>query len=129
MALSRKQVAFDLNTKALEVHYPKPNWNYAYEIIKRHMRENGFDWMQGSVYHSRNPMAAYIVTDVIAELIEKNPWLNLCMRDCVQANLGKENSLNHLFDKDADIQKRQELFPEQDMDMDVLMDDDLEMEL
>ena len=42
MAETRKQIAFDLDTKALETYYPSESWNNAYEVIKRHMLKNGF---------------------------------------------------------------------------------------
>lgn len=53
---SRKQIAFDLDTKALEKYYPAKSWNNAYEVIKKHMTNNGFEWLQGSVYVSKEPM-------------------------------------------------------------------------
>ncbi len=38
MARSKKQITFDLDTKALQTYYPKANWRNAYEDIKRHMK-------------------------------------------------------------------------------------------
>ena len=52
MPSSRKQVAFDLDTKALEKYYPTDNWRNAYQDIRRDMLENEFVWQQGSVYTS-----------------------------------------------------------------------------
>ena len=40
---SKKQIAFDLDTKALEKYYPTKSWNNAYEVIKKHMTNNGFE--------------------------------------------------------------------------------------
>ena len=34
MASSKKQITFDLDTKALQEYYPKANWHNAYEDIK-----------------------------------------------------------------------------------------------
>ena len=42
MSRGRKQVAFDLDTTALKTYYPSDNWNYAYEVIRRHMTNSGF---------------------------------------------------------------------------------------
>lgn len=103
MAGTRKQIAFDLDTKALESYYPGESWNNAYEIIKRHMLKNGFSWLQGSVYVSTKTMTSMEVTNILDELVVKNPWLNLCMRDCREANISKEHSKNYIFDKNADI--------------------------
>lgn len=107
MAYSRKQISFDLDTKALKIYYPSESWNNAYDVIKRHMISYGFEWLQGSVYVSKSPMSSMQTTKILLELIEKNSWLNLCMRDCRETNIGKEHSKNHIFDKNADIPKRE----------------------
>lgn len=54
MNYGRKQISFDLDTNALKLYYPSPSYNNAYEVIKRHMLKNGFYWLQGSVYISKN---------------------------------------------------------------------------
>ena len=107
MAETRKQIAFDLDTKALEIYYPSESWNNAYEVIKRHMLKNNFSWLQGSVYVSKKSMTSTEVTNILDELVVKNPWLNLCMRDCRESNIGKEHSKNYIFDKAADIPARE----------------------
>lgn len=106
MAESRKQIAFDLDTKALEIYYPNEHWRSSYEIIKKHMLRNGFKWLQGSVYVSAKPMSSAKTARILGNLVQKNPWLNLCMRDCREANIGKEHSKNYIFDKNADIPVR-----------------------
>ena len=57
MANSRKQVTFDLDTKALEKYYPSKSWHNAYEVIKKHMIKNGFEWLQESVYITKKPVS------------------------------------------------------------------------
>lgn len=106
--LTRKQVAFDLDTHELEKYYPTEHWRNAYTVIKKHMWNNGFAWIQGSVYVSEEPMAARICSQIIKNLVKKNPWLNLCMRDCRMTYVGKEHNLNHHFDKAAKILTRDE---------------------
>lgn len=109
MVGSRKQIAFDLDTKDLKIYYPSESWNNAYDTIKRHMLKNGFDWLRGSVYVSREPISSVRTTRILRALIKRNPWLSLCMRDCRETNIGKEHSKNYIFDKDADIPTRNEL--------------------
>ena len=108
MADTRKQIAFDLDTNALKLYYPSKSWNNAYDVIRRHMTANGFRWLQGSVYVSEKPMKPYRVTRVLFELVEKNPWLNVCMRDCRETNIGKEHDINNLFDRTIKVEKRVE---------------------
>jgi virulence-associated protein VapD len=105
---TRKQVAFDMDTAALKEYYPNKSWEHAYDVIKQHMTKNDFQWQQGSVYVSNKPMNPVKVSDILSVLIVKHPWLNVCMRDCVQTNIGKEHSLNNLFDKNANVEKREE---------------------
>ena len=103
MANSRKQVTFDLDTKEQEKYYPSKSWHNAYEVIKKHMIKNGFEWLQESVYITKKPVSQTRVSIVLKDLVKKNPWLNLCMRDCRETNIGREHSKNHLFDKNADV--------------------------
>ena len=109
MADTRKQIAFDLDTNALKIYYPSESWNNAYEVIRNHMTANGFRWLQGSVYVSDKPMKPYRVTRVLDELARKNPWLNVCMRDCRETNIGREHDINNIFDKTAEVPTRAEL--------------------
>lgn len=99
MAVGRKQVAFDLDTDALKIYYPTESWNNAYDVIRRHMENNGFNWLQGSVYVSQKPITSVEVTYILDELVTKNLWLNACMRDCRETNIGREHNKNHIFDK------------------------------
>ena len=107
MTKTRKQIAFDLDTKALEIYYPSESWNNAYEMIKFHMLKNNFAWLQGCVYVSTRSMTSTEVTNILDELVIKNPWLDLCMRDCREANISKEHSKNHIFNKNASVPARQ----------------------
>lgn len=106
MTETRKQIAFDFDTKALKIYYPSKHWRNSYEVIKKHMLRNGFKWLQGSVYVSDKPMISAKTTRILGNLAKKNPWLNLCMRDCREANIGKEHSKNYIFDKNAGITAR-----------------------
>lgn len=69
MAVSKKQVAFDLDTKALKIYYPAESLNNAYDVIKRHIENSGFKWLQGSVYVSEKPMSSVKVTDTLNTLM------------------------------------------------------------
>lgn len=107
--MTRKQIAFDLDTNALKIYYPSDSWRNAYDVIKRHMIGNEFKWLQGSVYVSEKPMTSYRVARILEDLVTKNPWLSVCMRDCRETNIGKQHDKNYLFDKSANIPTREEL--------------------
>ena len=113
MARTRKQIAFDLDTNALKIFYPTERWQGAYDVIKSHMKKYGFEWRQGSVYHSKSAMNDSVATAAIADLVDENQWLNVCMRDCVVTDIGREYSRNTLFDRSAPVPAREKLRPEQ----------------
>lgn len=107
MATTRKQIAFDLDTNALKAYYPSEGWNHAYDVIQRHMEKRGFKHLQGSVYVSKEAISSYRVAAILEDLVNDNPWLNKCMRDCRETNIGREHSKNYIFDKEADIPARE----------------------
>ena len=109
MSETRKQITFDLDTHALRVYFPSESWQNGYEVIKREMKQNGFEWLQGSTYASKKSMSHVHVHNIIKELVWKYPWLNKCMRDCRETNLGRVHSLNYIFDKEADVMTREEV--------------------
>ena len=40
----RKQLTFDIDTKTLEIYYPKANWRHGYDDIRGFLKREGFDW-------------------------------------------------------------------------------------
>ncbi len=96
-SITRKQITFDIDTNELKKYYPKKNWNYVYELIKIHFKENGFEWRQGSVYTSIEPMTTYEVMAIIGDFLKSNSYLYNSMRDIVVTEVGDMYSLNHLF--------------------------------
>lgn len=101
--LSRKQITFDLDTKALQQHYPSSNWRKAYLDIKRVMKNNGFEWIQGSVYVSKKPMAYSTIYRLVGFMRRNYNWMNHCMRDCRVTEVGKTYNLTHLFNRNPII--------------------------
>lgn len=114
---TRKQVSFDLDTKALQKYFPEENWRKAYDVIKKYMKQNGFDWQQGSVYVSKSSKANKDINILLNNLIKENKWLHKCMKDCVVSSISKQYSQNHLFNKDLDIPKRQNM--DKDLDIEI----------
>ncbi|MCL1990406.1 MAG: hypothetical protein FWG67_05890 [Defluviitaleaceae bacterium] len=100
---------FDLDTKALEKYYPTKNWRNAYEDIKKHMLDNGFEWQQGSGYHSKEGINLSKVDAIIDAMAEKQPWLHLAVRDMQVGDLPKLHSLNKNFDKNFEMPSREAL--------------------
>lgn len=39
----RKQLTFDIDTKTLEIYYPKVNWRHGYDDIRGFLKREGFE--------------------------------------------------------------------------------------
>lgn len=101
--LQRQYVSFDIDTNELIKYYPEDNWRKAYDDIRKHMQNHGFEWIQGSGYISTKPMATIKAHKTVKEFIQHNQWINKCMRDCRVFDVGKTNDLNVLFDKTVEV--------------------------
>ena len=97
----RKLVIFDLSTKQLQSHYPKADWRGAYKDIKKHMKDNGFEWQEGSSYISKEVMSWITITDVLSSMASTQPWLKYAMRDCVVADIDVLYNQTHIFKSDG----------------------------
>jgi len=107
---TRKQITFDLITTedGLPKHYPKPNWRNAYDDIKQFMKSNGFEWRQGSVYHSKEFTSLWKTRRTLENLSDKHPWLNNCVRDCVVTNISREFNMSNIFCSNINSKVKQE---------------------
>lgn len=52
-----------------------------YEVIKKHLCDNGFEWVQGSGYITKNEITSRRLTTIITELYDDNQWLGYFTRD------------------------------------------------
>lgn len=104
---TRKEIAFDLDTKKLQKFYPKKDWRYAYREIRSFMRKNNFIWRQGSVYVSEGLWKNPEIAELLNNLANKQPWLNLCMRDCTVTNIGVAHNHTYIFNEERLMQKQQ----------------------
>lgn len=105
MAVGKKQIAFDLDIHILREYYPNGSYENAYKEIRNFMKRHEFYWQQGSVYVSKNGITMAQTSYKIKQLVGEQPWLNMCMRDCAVTNIGKTHIMNHLFDKEAKVER------------------------
>lgn len=52
-----------------------------YAIIKNHLLKNGFDWVQGSGYITKDKILSKDLNDIIRKLFKNNDWLGHFTRD------------------------------------------------
>lgn len=93
----RKGINFDLDTAALQKHYPKKDWHNAYYDVRSNFEKNGFEHIQGSGYHSVKPMSEAKAMKVIYQMTKEFPWLNFCVSICTIADVPELFDISHVF--------------------------------
>lgn len=97
---TRKQIAFDIDTKVAEQILGE-GYRKLYDNIESFAKANGFSHIQGSVYESQKPMTNTDVYIFLNALNNRYPYIEKCIRDIRQTNISGTYSLNHLFDYDG----------------------------
>lgn len=73
-----------------------------YDIIKDHLKDNGFEWVQGSGYITKEPISSYKLTSIIKSLYKNNIWLGHFTRDIKRTIVDdmtySYNSILHHYD-------------------------------
>jgi len=102
----RQGIHFDMDTKALQIYYPKASWRMAYDDVKVFLKGRGFEHEQGSGYHSTLPMTQADAVIVLDDMRLALPWLNKCIRVCTVADVPVTFDFSGMFDKEADVPER-----------------------
>lgn len=102
----RKGINFDLDTKKLKQNYTKSDWHNAYYELRTYFEKEGFRHIQGSGYHSVNPMSEAEAMAIIHKLTKKFPWLNECVNICTIADVPETTDISHVFVKEAEKLKK-----------------------
>ena len=98
--MDKIQIAFDIDTKVCR-KILGPGYNKIYKDIQVFMEKQNFVHRQGSVYHSKTPITRIKATLIVKKLIIEMPYIAKCIRDITQAKIGKDVSLNDLFEYDG----------------------------
>ena len=85
LAKHKYSINFDLHTDKESENELKNNVNISlskmYDIIENHLIKNGFEWVQGSGYITKNPIESSELSRVIRKLYRDNDWLGYFTRD------------------------------------------------
>ena len=65
-----------------------------YEIIENHLLANGFEWVQGSGYITKEPISSKNLTLIIRDLFANNIWLGHFTRD-IKRTIVDENTYSY----------------------------------
>lgn len=113
--MQKKQIAFDIDTSVARAILGG-NYTKVYSDIRRYLECNGFEHIQGSVYVSKKPMSAVVVTLTINGLLNKFPYISKCVRDMTQTNVGNVSDLSLLFQHDGTPGKYANLYQQKQQD-------------
>ena len=102
--MSRKMINFDLDTKALQMHYPKSDWHNAYSDIRSFLEKEGFEHRQGSGYISSCSMPYYKVQASLYKMKQQMPWLTHCVNKIDVSNIGKTYDETGIFVSNSEHQ-------------------------
>lgn len=100
MDKTKKIVVFDLDTKVCE-KILGTGYRRIYDIIKKHMKDNGFLHIQGNGYMSCDKMSTMQVYYTIFLLTLKHPYMTKCVRDIRCGDVSELISLNKIFSYDG----------------------------
>ena len=93
----RKGINFDLDTEALKRHYPKGDWHNAYYDVRVFFEKNKFQHIQGSGYHSAEPMSEAKAMSIIYKMTKEFPWLNCCVNICTISDVPELFDISYVF--------------------------------
>lgn len=90
MVKRRKALNFDFDTKLLQIYYPNKHYRQAYKDVKRFLKNNDFEWRQGSGYNSARAMSQLEVRRIAIALSQKFPWFIKCIKQFDVTDIGKD---------------------------------------
>lgn len=98
--ISRKFIAFDLDTKELKKFLT--DYRLAYTQIKSFMEENGFIHEQGSAYSSINNISYSDVQILITEFSETFNWAQKCVKKLQVTMIGNQFDFKRYLNNDIE---------------------------
>jgi virulence-associated protein VapD len=86
-------ISFDLDQDALKSAYPGSSHTNAYFEIRKILSDEGFLWMQGSVYFGGDRIDAVTCVLAAQRLARELPWFAVAVRDIRMLRIEDNNDL------------------------------------
>ena len=86
-------IVFDLDTQTLEATYGGPSWRNAYGEVRKALKEQGFDWQQGSTYFGNSDVDAITCVLAVQDLAGRFAWFGPSVRDIRMLRIEENNDL------------------------------------
>jgi virulence-associated protein VapD len=92
-------IAFDLDVKQLEQHYPGNTFKQGYADIRKFLEASGFGHQQGSVYFGDQDVTAVSCVLTVQEMVKEHPWVRYCVKDIRMLRIEENNDLGVAIDR------------------------------
>lgn len=102
--LKRYSINFDLSMEKLRENFSETNPERAYALIEKFLKDEEYEHVQGSGYHSVNKIALTEGIATLDEMREKYPWLNNSVKSMYLTEIGESYDATYLYRKDVDVE-------------------------
>jgi virulence-associated protein VapD len=92
-------IAFDLDQKQLDEHYPGNTPTQGYADIRKFLETHGFGHKQGSVYFGDETVDAVSCVLTVQDMVKQNPWVRSCVKDIRMLRIEENNDLGVAIDR------------------------------
>lgn len=103
-------ITFDLEQRALDKYYNKSRRS-AYRELGKFLKKNGYEHMEGSVYHSMVNQSNVSFFKMIDEMDKQLPWVKQCIKEMHRTVIPLDEIVNIkdvLVEKEKQKQKEPE---------------------
>lgn len=100
MATTRKQLAFDLDTKVAE-QILGSGYGKVYTDLKNFFEKEGLEKIEKSVYATKKPMTYNDLANVIKSLKKEFPFMDKLVKEMHQTSISRHHSLEDFFHYDG----------------------------
>lgn len=97
----RKQLTFDIDTNVAKEILGEQNYTSVYANIRKFMKDEGWQHIEGSVYMSKTAMSNAKVLLLVSNLKKQYPYLTKCIRDMHQSDISNVHGLHKHFEYDG----------------------------
>lgn len=95
---TRYSINFDLSVEKLRENYSETHPEKAYALIERFLKDEGYEHVQGSGYHSADKIILQDNIDTLAGMHKEFPWLQKCIKSIYLTEIGDVYNVQYVFE-------------------------------
>ena len=102
--LKRYSVNFDLSIEKLKENFSETHPKKAYALIEKFLKEEGYEHVQGSGYHSTKKITLTEGLSTLDAMREEYPWLNNSVKSMYLTEIGERFDVTYLYRQDEKLE-------------------------